>query len=224
MIKDKQKCSYLKRVASFDIDPQKGFTPLCPNELPIPEGHLIVDALNQNAKIAKYRIVSRDLHPENALWNAETPENMFEKVGLPNVDIKWNPHCRMNTVGAELLEGLPHPITGYDFSVAKGMDVDCHPYGACYHDLKSKRTTGVIEFLKMEGVEFVIVGGLATEFCVYETVKQLTSAGFYVLINKEAVKGLDGADKALEEMNTLVDRAQVFNNASEIQLYLKGYK
>ena len=130
----------------------------------------------------------------------------------------------MNTVGAELLEDLPHPITGYDFSVAKGMDVDCHPYGACYHDLKCKRTTGVIEFLKMEGVEFVIVGGLATEFCVYETVKQLTSVGFYVLVNKEAVRGLDDADKALKEMNTLVDRAQVFNNASEIQNYLKGYR
>lgn len=222
MIKDKQKCNYLKRIASFDVDPQKGFTPLCPDELPIPEGNLIVDALNKNAKLAKYRIVSRDIHPEKAMWNAEKPENMLEKVGLPNVDVKWNPHCRMNTVGAELLDGLPHPIIGYDFSIAKGMDGDCHPYGACYHDLENKRTTGVIEYLKMEGVEFIIVGGLATEFCVYQTVKQLASAGFYVLVNKEAVRGLDGAKNALREMNDCIDRVQVFADSIEIKDYLKG--
>ena len=30
------------KIASFDVDAQKGFTPLCPNELPVPEGDTIV--------------------------------------------------------------------------------------------------------------------------------------------------------------------------------------
>ena len=60
-------------IASIDIDAQKGFTPLCPNELPVPEGHLIVDELNSNAKLANYRIASRDAHPSIADWNADTP-------------------------------------------------------------------------------------------------------------------------------------------------------
>ena len=29
------------RTASHNVDPQKGFTPLCPDELPVPDGHLI---------------------------------------------------------------------------------------------------------------------------------------------------------------------------------------
>ena len=123
------------KIASFDVDAQKGFTPLCPKELPVPEGDKIVDELNKNAEFADNRVGSRDLHTAIALWNAETPEQMFEVVGLPNVDVKWNPHCIMGTYGAELLDGLPHPITGYDFMASKGMESDSHPYGACYHDL-----------------------------------------------------------------------------------------
>ena len=47
------------KIASFDVDAQKGFTPLCPNELPVPEGDAIVPALNQLAARAQLRIGSR---------------------------------------------------------------------------------------------------------------------------------------------------------------------
>jgi len=30
-----------KIIASFDVDVQKGFTPLCSNELPVPDGYII---------------------------------------------------------------------------------------------------------------------------------------------------------------------------------------
>ena len=39
------------RIASFDVDAQKGFTPLCPNDLPVDGGHEIVDSLNEQAEI-----------------------------------------------------------------------------------------------------------------------------------------------------------------------------
>ena len=40
------------KIASFDVDAQKGFTPLCPNELPVPGGDAIAHALNQLAERA----------------------------------------------------------------------------------------------------------------------------------------------------------------------------
>ena len=39
-------------IVSIDIDAQKTFTPLCPDELPVNEGHLIVEELNAHADLA----------------------------------------------------------------------------------------------------------------------------------------------------------------------------
>ena len=46
------------KTASHNVDPQKGFTPLCPNELPVPNGDNIVNELNGQNNLAKYKTVS----------------------------------------------------------------------------------------------------------------------------------------------------------------------
>ena len=46
--------------ASFEIDCQKAFTPLCPDELPVPEGDLIADEINAQAAYAQYRLGSKE--------------------------------------------------------------------------------------------------------------------------------------------------------------------
>lgn len=188
-----------KNTAAFDIDAQKGFTPICPDELPVPEGDQIVDELNINAAFADYRIGSKDAHNKKALWVATTANPQFSEVGAPNVDIRWNSHCNVGTKGFELLDGLPDPLD-YDYFVWKGIENNTHPYGACYHDLKKKRTTGVIEFLKTNNIEVVIAGGLATDYCVFETVLELTTAGFQVILNLKACRGI-----AVETTKTAIE-------------------
>lgn len=44
------------KIAAFDIDAQKGFTPLCPDELPVSGGDKIVPELNFMASLASLRI------------------------------------------------------------------------------------------------------------------------------------------------------------------------
>lgn len=190
--------------ASFDVDAQRGFTPLCPDELPVPEGHLIAEPLNQQATFAAFRIGSKDAHSAQAVWVASTDAPQLSPVtGYPNADLHWNRHCEPGTPGFELLEGLPHDLD-YDYFVYKGVAPDVHPYGACYHDLGNRRTTGVIEFLRSRGVDTVIVGGLATDFCVKTTVLQLLDAGFRVIVNLSACRGLspDGVATSVETMKT----------------------
>lgn len=215
--------SKLSNVASFDVDPQKTFTPQCPDELPVPEGDQIVDELNNNAELAVYRVGSRDVHAKNAIWIAEKPEDMLNPVDgdNENVDVQWNSHAMLGTKGFELLDGLPHPVTGYDFFVNKGIDPDCHPYGACYHDLADTKTTGVIEFLESRGVEHVIVGGLALDYCVAKTVTQLCEAGFSVLVNLAACRGIapESTEKAIAEMKAA--NAYMFRDSKAISEYLQ---
>lgn len=174
------------RIASFDVDAQRGFTPLCPNELPVPEGDKIVDELNVNAKFADFRVGSKDAHPPEADWTKVAP---FAEVGKPNVDIGWPAHCVVGTEGFELLPGLPH-VSEYDFFVYKGLEKDMHPYGACYHDLENQIPTGVIGYLKRVNVGLVIVGGLATDYCVKTTALQLWHAGFDVVVNLDSCRGV----------------------------------
>src|SRR5690554_7090584 len=68
------------KVAAFDVDAQKGFTPLCPDELPVPEGHLIVAELNAQARFAGTRVFSKDSHPANPAWLATPEQPMLSPV------------------------------------------------------------------------------------------------------------------------------------------------
>lgn len=177
------------KIASFDVDAQKGFTPLCPNELPVPEGDAIVPALNQLAARAQLRIGSKDAHSPQAAWVVPEHAQMLQPLPLANADLTWVSHCVPGTPGFALLDGLPAPLD-YNYFVWKGVEPDLHPYGACYHDLAEKRSTGVIEFLRQNDVGLVLVGGLALDYCVKTTALQLRRAGFEVIVHLPACRAI----------------------------------
>lgn len=206
-----------QQVAAFDIDAQNTFTPVCPNELPVPGGTEIVDELNRQAKLAAFRIGSKDAHCDKAVWVANDENPQFSPVEGDNVDIRWNLHAVPGTKGFELIDGLPAP-KDYDYFVWKGIEPDMHPYGACYHDLANKRTTGIIEFLKVRDIDTVIAGGLATDYCVKTTVMQLLDAGFNVIVNLGACRGIadDTVTAAITEMQDA--GATIINNTDELAL------
>ena len=176
-------------VASFDVDAQKTFTPLCPQELPVPGGTDIVVELNAQAHFASLRLASKDSHSARALWVADAVPPPLSVLAAPHMDCYWPVHAVPGTLGFESLPGLP-AIVDYDYVVWKGIELDMHPYGACYHDLTERLSTGVVEFLKVRGIHCVIVGGLATEYCVKTTALQLRRAGFDVVVNLAAFRGL----------------------------------
>jgi nicotinamidase/pyrazinamidase len=203
--------------ASFDVDPQNGFTPLCPDELPVPDGHNIVGELNKQALAASIRVASKDAHPANAIWIANEEHPQFSPVEGKNVDIHWKAHCVPGTYGFEFIAGLPAK-TEYDFIAYKGIEPDMHPYGACYHDLNDTMSTGVIEFLKGKGIKTVIVGGLALDYCVKLTAVQLAKAGMHVIVNLAACRSISPETEkaAMAEMEAMdiefVSSAAVFEH------------
>ncbi|MCT7653745.1 isochorismatase family protein [Oceanimonas sp. NS1] len=77
-----------------------------------------------------------------------------------------------------------------------------HPYGACFHDLDERQSTGLIEYLRCNDIDTVLVGGLATDYCVFHTVKQLLAAGMNVVVNRSAIRGVadDTSRHAMAEM------------------------
>jgi nicotinamidase/pyrazinamidase len=218
LLKGKSMFVEKEKTASFDVDPQRGFTPLCPKELPIAGGDEIAGELNEQANYATCRVVSKDQHPAEALWVTDDPNQVLTPVegDYPNLDVKWPAHCVAGTEGNRLIPGLPDE-DAYDLVVHKGVDPEKHPYGACYHDLASSESTGVIEWLRQRNIETVIVGGLATDYCMKTTALQLKAAGFKVIVNLGACRSVKPA--TLDADQTEMRRAGIYiiQSASELQ-------
>lgn len=189
-------------IAAIDIDAQCAFSSICPDELPVPEAEQIVPQLNAHAALADYRVLTRDAHSAHAVWIAPSAQQQMQPLDYPNANVSWVRHAEVGTKGFEPLPKLPQAID-YDFLVYKGVDADLHPFGACFHDLAETVSTGLIEWLQAKQCTTIIAGGLATDYCVKDTVLQLCKHGnFRVLVNLAACRGIDSATttQAIEAM------------------------
>ena len=163
------------------VDVQNDF---CPNgALAVPQGDEVVGPLNKiideflerGAPVYK----TRDWHPPTT--------KHFEAYGG-----KWPVHCVQNTKGAEF-----HPALRDDPRinvVSKGLG-DKDSYSAFDEtDLASQ--------LHKQDVEEVVVGGLATDYCVKNTVLDALKNGFKVKALKDAMRAVDPghSERALGEM------------------------
>lgn len=209
-------------IVAIDVDAQKTFSPLCPQELPVAEGDTIVAQLNAQAALASFRVMTKDAHSPNAKWLVDNPVDMLKPTGLRNADLTWVAHAQVGSYGYELLDGLPD-LDGYDYCIWKGVDPELHPYGACYHDIEERLSTGLIEWLKAKGARTLLVGGLATDYCVKHTVLQLLKGGdWQVIVNAGACRGIapDTVETAWNEM--MEAGAVVLENAFSIKKYLES--
>ena len=115
----------------------------------------------------------------------------------------WPVHCVQNTKGAEF-----HPQLKDDARIhviSKGLgDTDCY---------SAFDETDLAERLHEQGVQEVLVGGLATDYCVKNTVIDALKHGFEVKALKNAMRAVDlnpgDGERAIQEMETA--GAQIVN-------------
>ena len=85
----------IARTGLIVVDAQRGFTSLCPEELPVPGGLEIVPNVNRLLAMPWLRIdASQDWHPPDHCSFIGRDGNLYP------------PHCVMNTPGADFLPGL----------------------------------------------------------------------------------------------------------------------
>ncbi|MCS6830432.1 MAG: isochorismatase family protein, partial [bacterium] len=86
--------------------------------------------------------------------------------------------------------------------VSKGMGEHEDAYSA--FDARTEDGKRLEEMLKEKGVRRLLVGGLATDYCVRASVLDALDLGFEVLVLQDAVRGVDlqpgDSEKALAEM------------------------
>src|SRR5436190_9579288 len=162
----------LSRSALLVVDAQRGFTALCPAELPVPGGLEIVPAVNRLLELPWKRIdASQDWHPPDHCSFLGRRDNLYP------------PHCVMGTPGAEFLPGLH----AHRFSTIwrKGYDPDFEAYAV------TAQHPGFAPFLSASGIKAVVVCGIATNICCFFAARDLRQAGFDVWLAEDASAGID---------------------------------
>jgi len=166
------------------VDVQNDFLP--GGRLAVSEGDAVVTPLD--AWIRQFRqaglpiVATRDWHPADHC--------SFQAQGGP-----WPPHCVAGTAGAAFAPGLFLPDDAIIVSKATTPEKDAY---------SGFEGTDLAERLRRLGVRRLFVGGLATDYCVLNTVLDALKEGFETWVVTDAVRAVDvnpgDGDKALERM------------------------
>lgn len=174
------------KVALVVVDVQKDF---CPGgALAVKGADAIVPRLNRVVRLFADRSLpvffSRDWHPPN-------------HCSFTGRGGQWPPHCVRGTTGAEFHDGLLIPPGSTVISKATKPEEEAYSaFGG----------TGLAEELRKTGVTELVVGGLATDYCVKNTVLDGAERGFETYVVTDCVRGVDvepsDSAKALREMSS----------------------
>ncbi len=112
----------------------------------------------------------------------------------------WPVHCVQNTFGAEFHAALRLPPGAV--VVSKGSAADVDSYSG--FDGVDGGGAGLAQLLRAQAVDEIFIGGLATDYCVKQTVLDGLKHGFSVVLLRDAIRGVDLAPgdsaRALDEM------------------------
>ena len=174
------------------VDFQNDF---CPGgALPVAGGDLVAEPLNRLAASFDLVVATRDWHPPDhgSFVGVGVDPDAWRGADPPSI---WPAHCVQGTTGAELHPSLDR--SRLDRVIDKGRDPSSQGYSA-FQD------TGLAGILRGRGVDRLYVGGLATDYCVKNSVLDALGLGFEVVVVEDAIRGVDAepgdSERAVEAM------------------------
>ncbi len=166
------------------VDVQNDFLP--GGRLAVPEGDQVIPVLNGYIERFKAQglpmYATRDWHPADHC--------SFKAQGGP-----WPSHCVAGTPGAAFAATLHLPEDVVVISKATTADIEA--YSGFEGSDFAKR-------LRAAGIERLFIGGLATDYCVLNTVNDALKEGFRVFLLEDAIRAVEvnpsDGDRAREAM------------------------
>jgi nicotinamidase/pyrazinamidase len=177
------------------VDFQNDF---CPGgALPVAKGDRIAAPINELLDSFDLVLASRDWHPPDhgSFAGVEVDPAQWKGTDPPSI---WPVHCVQGTPGAELHPDLDRAKV--DIVIDKGQDPNSQGYSA-FQD------TRLGDILRERGVDRLFVAGLATDYCVKNSVLDARRLGLDVVVVEDAVRPVDvnpgDGERALEEMQAV---------------------
>ena len=171
--------TYDPRTALVIVDVQNDFAD--------PSGSLFVkggkDVVRRANEEAERAVAGGALVVYTKDWHPERTPHFAKDGGL------WPDHCVAGTWGAELHPGLD--VRGE--VLHKGISGEDGYSGFSVRDPRTGETapTGLEALLRERGIERLVVVGLATDYCVLETVTDARMLGFAVEVLADSIRAVD---------------------------------
>jgi len=154
--------------------------------LPVLEGEQVIPVLNEYIHLFKRSdaqvLASRDWHPANHV--------SFKAQGG-----RWPPHCVQETEGAKFHRDLKLPRDVRIISKAAHSDHEAY---------SAFDQTNLLAVLQELNVERFFIGGLATDYCIVNTVLDARKLGLETVVLMDAIRGIEvnpgDIDKAVKAM------------------------
>ncbi|MFQ5993758.1 MAG: nicotinamidase [Acidiferrobacterales bacterium] len=169
------------------VDLQNDFLP--GGNLAVPRGDEVIPVLNRYIEAFEASglpiYATRDWHPQNHC-------SFKAQGGI------WPPHCIADSPGAQFAPGLNTPQDAIVVSKATTPGKDAY---------SGFEGTDLAERLQRQGVTRLFIGGLATDYCVLNTVRDALKHNFTVFLLRDAVRAVNvepgDGEKAEREMENL---------------------
>jgi nicotinamidase/pyrazinamidase len=157
--------------------------------LTVPNAEEILPVMNRYIEIFQSKGLSvyatRDWHPEGHC--------SFTALGGP-----WPVHCVAGSKGAQFHPNLHFPDSTVVISTATEPDKEAY---------SGFEGTDMNERLKAEGIRRLLIGGLATDYCVFNTVKDALKYGYEVFLLTDAIRAVnvspEDGQNAIDEMTRM---------------------
>jgi nicotinamidase/pyrazinamidase len=180
------------KAALIAIDVQNDFCPA--GALAVDKGDEVIGPLNSLALEFTRRggrvVATADWHPPGHVSFASThgkkPGDLLEIPGGENQAL-WPDHCVQGSFGAAFHEKLD--LRGVSLIIRKGFHAALDSYSAFFENDR-KTPTGLAGYLSCLGLDTVVLGGLATDYCVLYSALDARRQGLRTIVVSDAVRGV----------------------------------
>jgi nicotinamidase/pyrazinamidase len=150
---------------------------------------------------------TQDWHPQEhmSFYTNNRGSEPFQTIDIDDrQQIMWPPHCVQGSPGAELLL----PKEWFKDVIKKGTDRHYDSYSGFADD--GGRKTELNKCLQRDGIERLVLYGLATDYCVKATALDAVSEGYSVnlilgLCRGVADETVDAATKEMKEKGVFIE-------------------
>jgi nicotinamidase/pyrazinamidase len=144
-------------------------------------------------------IATQDWHPAGhcsfaASYRGKKPGDI---VSLPPAgeQVLWPAHCVQGTEGAAFHDRLD--LKPVNLIVRKGFRQGLDSYSAFFENDR-QTSTGLDGFLKSLRIKTVVLGGLATDYCVFYSAMDAAVLGYRTIVLQDAVRGVGFPEGSVE--------------------------
>ena len=135
---------------------------------------------------------TQDWHPAgHASFASSHPgKKPGDLIDLPDVpgQVLWPDHCVQGERGAAFHDDIN--LKQASLIIRKGFRPGLDSYSAFFENDR-KTPTGLEGWMRGVGIDTIIIGGLATDYCVFYSASDAKTLGFNTFVVDEAVRGID---------------------------------